>query len=73
MQEQQAIEKPSKHLKLWSKLVSNLDIELQGNDPVSPEDQGDRRYIKQCTVWFSMNFNLISLGTSLASLYMSKG
>lgn len=44
---------------LWDKVVAALGIEVQGSEPVKPELQTDRRYVKLYTLWFSMNFNLI--------------
>lgn len=44
---------------LWDKVVAALGIEVQGSEPVKPEQQTERRYIKLYTLWFSMNFNLI--------------
>jgi hypothetical protein len=44
----------------WPTLVKWLAVEEQGNEPVPPERQTDRRYLKLFTLWFSMNFNLLS-------------
>lgn len=49
-----------KRFPLWDKAVSALGIELQGSEPVRPHKQTDRRYLRLCTLWFSMNFNLIA-------------
>lgn len=46
--------------KLWSKVVRLFMVEIQGNEPVPAELQKDRRYFKLFTLWFSMNFNLLS-------------
>lgn len=46
--------------KVWRTLVTSLLVETQGNEPVPAERQKDRRYFKLFTLWFSMNFNLIS-------------
>ena len=49
-----------KRFPLWEKTVSTLGIELQGSEPVPPHKQTERRYLRLCTLWFSMNFNLIA-------------
>jgi hypothetical protein len=46
--------------RVWSKISSLLGVEEQGNDPIPIEQKNDRRYWKLFTLWFSMNFNLIS-------------
>lgn len=45
---------------LWHRVSSILGVELQGSDPAPVEHKTDRRYLKLFTLWFSMNFNLIS-------------
>jgi hypothetical protein len=47
-------------VKVWRTLVTSLFVETQGNEPIPPERQTDRRYYKLFTLWFSMNFNLLS-------------
>lgn len=44
----------------WPKIVKTLAVEEQGNEPVPAERQTERRYLKLFTLWFSMNFNLLS-------------
>lgn len=52
--------KPEKRrYRLWNKVVAALGIEVQGSEPLKPEEQTERRYIKLYTLWFAMNFNLI--------------
>ena len=48
-----------RRFQLWKKVVAALGIEVQGSEPIKPEEQTERRYIKLYTLWFSMNFNLI--------------
>ncbi|KEY71522.1 hypothetical protein S7711_08902 [Stachybotrys chartarum IBT 7711] len=50
----------------WQKVVSFLGVEVQGNDPIPADEQTDRRYIRLYTLWFSMNFNLISIVTGMS-------
>ena len=49
-----------KRFPLWDKAVTSLGIEVQGSEPVPPKLQTERKYLKLCTLWFSMNFNLIA-------------
>ncbi|KAK7224103.1 hypothetical protein V2G26_012106 [Clonostachys chloroleuca] len=48
------------------KFAKLLGAEIQGNDPIAPEDKKDRRYFKLFTLWFSMNFNLLSVSTGMS-------
>jgi hypothetical protein len=45
---------------VWTKIASLLGVELQGSEPIAPEQQTERQYFKLFTLWFSMNFNLIA-------------
>lgn len=47
-------------VKAWHKVSSLLSVEEQGNEPIPVDQKTDRRYWKLFTLWFSMNFNLIS-------------
>lgn len=49
-----------KRFPLWDKAVSRLGIEVQGSEPVPAHKRTERRYLRLCTLWFSMNFNLIA-------------
>lgn len=45
---------------VWQRFSSLLGVEMEGNEPLTPEEKTERRYINLCSTWFSMNFNLIS-------------
>ncbi|KAI8649660.1 hypothetical protein NCS55_01466500 [Fusarium keratoplasticum] len=51
---------------IWHRVSSILGVELQGSDPAPVEHKTDRRYLKLFTLWFSMNFNLISISTGMS-------
>jgi hypothetical protein len=59
MEEASTPTKATKFLGL-QKLGKLLGVEVQGNDPIAPEEKKDRRYFKLFTLWFSMNFNLLA-------------
>lgn len=52
--------KASQLVSYWPKVVRLLAVEEHGNEPVPPELQTERRYLKLFTLWFSMNFSLLS-------------
>jgi purine-cytosine permease-like protein len=61
---QQTSQEHRKGPALYHRVVDLLGVEVHGNDPVEPEAQTDRRYLKLFTLWFSMNFNLIAYDAS---------